>query len=329
MKPKIATICSHSALQIFHGAKLEGLETIGICTPDRREFYNSMPRARPDEFIMVNSFKEILEEEIQERLKDNNAVIIPHGSFVAYVGAENLIEDFKVPLFGSKESLKWEADRKKEREWLKAADINVPEIYKNPEEIDSRVIVKYDGAKGGKGFFTASSKQEFDSKIDENKDYMIQEFVDGNRYYPHYFYSILDDELEILGLDRRDEANIDEIHRSNAAEPSFVVVGNKPLAVRESLLPKLYEVGKRLVEVSQEKFPPGIFGPFCIEGIIRDNLEFVAFEISGRIVAGTNLYPNGSPYTYYYYNKPMSTGRRIALEIKKAWKTGQLDKVTC
>ena len=28
---KIATICSHTSLQIFHGARQEGIKTIGIC----------------------------------------------------------------------------------------------------------------------------------------------------------------------------------------------------------------------------------------------------------------------------------------------------------
>ncbi|HEV2449982.1 MAG TPA: DUF1246 domain-containing protein, partial [Thermoplasmata archaeon] len=29
--PTIATYCSHSSLQIFHGAKQEGFRTLGIC----------------------------------------------------------------------------------------------------------------------------------------------------------------------------------------------------------------------------------------------------------------------------------------------------------
>ena len=51
---------------------------------------------------------------------------------------------------------------------------------------------------------------------------------------------------------------------------------------------------------------------------------FTVFEVSARIVAGTNLYPMGSPYSTYYYDEPMSTGRRIAREVKNALKLGRL-----
>lgn len=104
---------------------------------------------------------------------EENVIIIPHGSFVAYVGANNLIEDFNVPVFGIKESLKWEADRWKEREWLKNAGINVPEVCRDPEKIHGKVIMKYNGARGGKGFFKANSKKEFEKKIDKERDYII------------------------------------------------------------------------------------------------------------------------------------------------------------
>jgi len=54
---------------------------------------------------------------------------------------------------------------------------------------------------------------------------------------------------------------------------------------------------------------------------------FTVFEVSARIVAGTNLYPLGSPYSPYYYDEPMSMGRRIAREIRKALNRGMLDQL--
>jgi 5-formaminoimidazole-4-carboxamide-1-(beta)-D-ribofuranosyl 5'-monophosphate synthetase len=51
------------------------------------------------------------------------------------------------------------------------------------------------------------------------------------------------------------------------------------------------------------------------------------FEISARIVAGTNPYVDGSPYTALKYKEPMSTGRRIAREIKTAIKQNRLKEV--
>ena len=68
-------------------------------------------------------------------------------------------------------------------------------------------------------------------------------------------------------------------------------------------------------------------GPFCLEAIITPNQEFFVIEISCRIVAGTNLFINGSPYASLYYQKDVSTGRRIAMEIKKAIKEKSTEKI--
>jgi 5-formaminoimidazole-4-carboxamide-1-(beta)-D-ribofuranosyl 5'-monophosphate synthetase len=54
-------------------------------------------------------------------------------------------------------------------------------------------------------------------------------------------------------------------------------------------------------------------------------LKFHVFEISARIVAGTNPYINGSPYTYLRYDVPMSTGRRIARDLKMAIESGRIE----
>ena len=64
-----------------------------------------------------------------------------------------------------------------------------------------------------------------------------------------------------------------------------------------------------------------------MESIIKDDLDIVVFEFSGRIVAGTNIYVGGSPYSQLYWDEPMSTGRRIAREIKLAVEKGVVDRV--
>src|SRR3989454_1051424 len=131
-------------------------------------------------------------------------------------------------------------------------------------------------------------------------------------------------------LGRRDEANIDEMYKLGAQEalrkmgllPTFVVTGNMPVVLRESLLPKAFEMGERAVERSIALFG-GMIGPFCLETIVSDQLEFKVFEISTRIVAGTNLFVGGSPYADLQ-EPGMSTGRRIAREIRIAQKQGLL-----
>ncbi|KXB05317.1 hypothetical protein AKJ49_01070, partial [candidate division MSBL1 archaeon SCGC-AAA382A03] len=62
----LGILCSHSALQLIHGAKLEGFNTIGICPEEREKAYKAFPKARADEYMIVDQFDEILEDDRQE-----------------------------------------------------------------------------------------------------------------------------------------------------------------------------------------------------------------------------------------------------------------------
>ncbi len=334
----IATVCSHSSLQIFDGARKEGFRTIGICMGMPPKFYDAFPKAKPDEFFVVKDYREILSK--SDELARKNAILIPHGSFVEYLGAENF-KLLRLPTFGNRRVLEWESDREMSRRWLESAGIKMPKQIRNPEDIDSPMMVKYYGAKGGMGFFVVKNFSDFQKRINKKEKYTIQEFVLGTRYYMHYFYSPIKKEgytlskgsLELLGIDRRVESNADEIFRIGSpmelAEagiyPTFVVTGNLPLMIRESLLPKIFEMGEIVVEKSLELFG-GMIGPFCLETVVTDSLELKVFEISARIVAGTNLYISGSPYSDLLDEK-LSTGRRIAREIKNAREMNLLSEV--
>ena len=114
---RIATICSHTALQIFHGARAEGIKTIGICTPNRRKVYEAFPLGCPDEFIEVDDLRNIPSDELLEK----NAILVPHGSLVEYSG--DSLSSMEVPMVGNRESLAWEKDRVKMFEWMKASGL--------------------------------------------------------------------------------------------------------------------------------------------------------------------------------------------------------------
>ena len=186
----IATVCSHSSLQIFNGAKKEGFKTLGIAVGKKKKFYNAFPLGKPDEFFIVDNYKDILK--YTNELKEKNVIVIPHGSFVEYLGAEKFLK-LDLPTFGNRNVLLWESDRNKERKWLEGAGIIMPEEIKDPKKINNPVIVKYHGAKGGKGFFIAKTYDEFSKRVKKDKSYTIQEFVMGTRYYLHYFYSPIQD----------------------------------------------------------------------------------------------------------------------------------------
>ena len=334
----IATVCSHSSLQIFNGARKEGLKTLGIAVGEKKKFYDAFPLGKPDEFLIVDNYKDIAKH--SEELREKNVIVIPHGSFVEYLGAENFLK-LDLPTFGNRNVLMWESDRNKERKWLEGAGLTMPKEIKDPHDIDNPVIVKYHGAKGGKGFFIAKTYEEFSRRIETNKSFVIQEFVMGTRYYLHYFYSPIQDNayklskgsLQLISMDRRDETTIDEVQRlGSIAEleelgihPTFVVTGNIPIVMRESLLPRVFEMGEAVIEKSIKLFG-GLIGSFCLETVVTEDLEFKVFEISARIVAGTNPYISGSPYSELI-QPDMSTGRRIAQEIKYATKQNSLDKI--
>ena len=141
--------------------------------------------------------------------------------------------------------------------------------------------------------------------------------------------------MEFYGIDKRHESDIEGLGRIPSEQqlkidkvPSFNVIGNSPMVLRESLLEKVYEMGENFVEASSRMVKPGMNGPFCIEGVYDENAEFTTFEFSARIVAGTNIYMDGSPYSTLLFDEPMSMGRRIAREIKLASESGRLEAVT-
>ncbi|MEJ2242509.1 MAG: DUF1246 domain-containing protein, partial [Candidatus Bathyarchaeota archaeon] len=149
-KVTIGTIGSHSALNIFKGAKEEGFKTICICKKESEIVYRRFPLA--DQIITVKNYDELLDQNIQDELRKNNTILIPHGSFNAYVGTDKMIDKLEVPLFGNRELLDWETDREKQREWLHKAGLNLPRTFVDPEDINGLAIAKFPGAMGGKGY---------------------------------------------------------------------------------------------------------------------------------------------------------------------------------
>jgi len=329
----ITTLGSHSALQILKGAKDEGFKTAVVATPDRVSLYKSYPNFI-DEILEIKSWNEF--PKLEKKLIERNSIIIPHGSFVAYLGMDEN-KKMKVPYFGNKKVLDWEENRKMQRKWMEEAKVKVPHRFRRGERLDRPVIVKSYGAAGGKGYFTARNQKEFDEKLKNYNEerFIVQEYVIGVPVYFHFFYSPLTGQVELMSVDKRYETNVDSLGRIPAKnqrglniEPSFEVVANIPLAVRESLLPEAVSMAERVVETSKKLISTkGLFGPFCLETIITSSEEIYVIEISARIVAGTNCFINGSPYTYLLYDEPMSTGRRIAREIKNAIQQHKLKEV--
>ncbi|MEE2601311.1 MAG: formate--phosphoribosylaminoimidazolecarboxamide ligase [Thermoproteota archaeon] len=327
----IATLGSHCALQVLKGAKDEGFKTVLLCEKKRERLYRRFKFI--DDLILVDSFLEISDDRCESILQENNSILIPHGTLISQMNSDQ-IESIKTPIFGNKHILRWESDRVLKEQLMKESKLDVPMSLSSPQEINKLVIAKRHGAAGGKGYFIASSEQEYNKKrdllikqdvISGDSDLYLQEYTSGVLVYLQFFYSPLNKEVELFGVDKRHESDIEGLARIPAENQlstdkvySFNVIANSPLVLRESLLSDVYTMGENFVEASANLVPPGMNGPFCIEGVYDANAHFKAFEFSARIVAGTNIFMNGSPYTTLMYDQPMSMGRRIAREIKQA-----------
>jgi len=337
----ITTLGSHCALQVLKGAKDEGFKTILVCEKKREKLYRRFKFI--DELIIVEKFSEILNQEIQDKLKQQDAILIPHGTLIAQMSSEE-IESINVPIFGNKWILRWESDRKMKEKLMREATLPMPKPVTEPKDIEKLVIVKRQGAAGGKGYFMATNEEDYNTKrnqlisegvISKDETLYIQEYATGVLAYLQFFYSPLTNELEFFGVDQRHESDIEGLGRIPSEQqlkskkvPSFNVIGNSPLVLRESLLDEVYTMAENFVKASAKLVPPGMNGPFCIEGVYDENAQFSAFEFSARIVAGTNIFMNGSPYTTLIFDEPMSMGRRIAREIKEADTNIQLKSIT-
>lgn len=337
----IATLGSHCSLQVLKGAKDEGLKTLLVCEKKREKLYKRFPFI--DELIMVDSFKEVLDQKCQSTLEQNNAVLIPHGTLIAQMSSDE-IESIKTPIFGNKWILRWESDREMKEKLMREANLPMPKPVTNPGEIEKLSIVKRQGAAGGKGYFMAANEEDYNTKrnqliaegvISKDETLYIQEYAAGVLAYLTFFYSPLKDELEFYGVDQRHESDIEGLGRIPAEQqlksnkvPSFNVIGNSPLVLRESLLDEVYTMGENFVEAAKRVVAPGMNGPFCIEGVYDENAKFTSFEFSARIVAGSNIYMDGSPYYALLFNETMSMGKRIAREVKLASESNQVDKIT-
>lgn len=361
-KITVGVIGSHSALDIADGAKEEGLPVLVVAQRGRHRTYAEYFKLRKtrdglskgflDEVMVLGKFAQIID--VQEELVKRNVIFVPNRSFVVYTGIDRVENEFKVPLFGSRNLLRSE-ERSEEKSYywlLEKAGLPYPEPVK-PEEIDEvgLVIVKLPHAKKRleRGFFTAASHKEFREKAEKliklgvitEEDLTrarIERYIIGPVFNFDFFYSPIDGEIELLGIDWRFETSLDGHVRLPAPqqltlpehqfEPEYTVCGHASSTLRESLLEKVFDMAERYVKATQDYYSPGIIGPFTLQTAVDKDLNFYIYDVAPRTGGGTNIHmAMGHPYGNALWRKPMSTGRRVALEIKRAIELDELEKV--
>ncbi len=328
----IVTLGINSALQILKGAHDEGFHTLCICLSHAVDLYRRYSFI--ERILGVTDFAEA--PTLFAAMDPSTHIVVPHSSFLSRLGVDGITQ-LPLPYFGSREAVAWEDSRDRQRQWMARARLKLPRVFEHTDEIDAPVVVKAGGKMHSENFF-ARNQREFERRLRDFRPqhYVIQEYVIGVPVMLHFFASPLTGDIEFLSADRRYETNVDSLGRiptQNQAglqiTPSFVRVGNMPIVIRESLLSEVYRMGESLVQVSRQIFPPrGLFGPFSLEAIVTPSQQFYALELSTSIVAGTNLFISGSPYSALLYDEPMSMGRRCARELRIAEKSRALEKVT-
>ncbi|WP_056934735.1 formate--phosphoribosylaminoimidazolecarboxamide ligase family protein [Thermococcus barophilus] len=358
---RIGAIGSHSALDIADGAKEEGFKTLIVSQKGRHRTYahyfkekrtkDGLTKGFIDEVIILEKFAKIIE--IQEELRRKNVIFVPNRSFVVYTGIDKVENEFLIPLFGSRNLLRSE-ERSEEKSYywlLEKAGLPYPEKIENPKDINELVIVKLPHAKKRleRGFFTAASYKEFREKAERliklgiiTKEDLakarIEKYIIGPVFNFDFFYSPIDEEIELLGIDWRFETSLDGHVRLPAHqqltlpehqfEPEYTVCGHASSTLRESLLEKVFDMAEKYVEATQKYYPPGIIGPFTLQTALDKDLNFYIYDVAPRTGGGTNIHmAMGHPYGNALWRKSMGTGRRIALEIKRAVELDELEKV--
>jgi 5-formaminoimidazole-4-carboxamide-1-(beta)-D-ribofuranosyl 5'-monophosphate synthetase len=344
----IGTIGSHSALEIAYGAKQEGFATVVVCQKGREKTYVKYYRKLFDHVLLVDKFADIVKQEIQNKLNDLNTIFVPSRSFSTYVSYGAIEQQFGVPLIGNRFILKTEERNQPKNQYylLKEAGIPTPIMFLTPQEIDRLVIVKVPekGRTIERAFFYANSPEEFDRKAEEriskeiitrealNKA-VIEEYVLGAKFNANYFWSPLNDEIDLLGFDRRIQTDLDGVLDLPAVEQmelniptQNIEIGHMGATMRESQIEKVFKTAERFVEVCKREYPPGMIALFGLQGAMTKDLEFYVFDVSPRS-PGCPCVESTSPYMKYKYGKEVGPGRRVAMEIKKALETGRLTEI--
>lgn len=366
-KVKIGVIGSHSALDTCDGAVEEGFRTLAVCQEGRdvpysryfrtqRDPSGKVRRGMVDEVMLLPRFKDVMKEENMEKLRSQNVLFVPNRSFTSYVSMDAVENDFMVPLVGSRNLLRSE-DRggPKDYYWLlEKANLPSPRKITDPKDINSLSIIKLHHAKKKleRGFFTCASYQEYKEKaaallkqgvIDQEclDTARMEEYIIGPVFNLNFFYSPLEKEgekVELLGVDWRFESSLDGHVRIPAPQqltlnedqriPEYTVCGHNSATLRESLLDKAFELAERFVAATKEHFSPGIIGPFCLQTCVDKDLNFYIYDVAPRIGGGTNVHMNvGHPYGNSLWRVNMSTGRRLAMEVRRAVEEDRLEEI--
>jgi 5-formaminoimidazole-4-carboxamide-1-(beta)-D-ribofuranosyl 5'-monophosphate synthetase len=354
----IGVLGGHSALDVCRGAKKYGFRTLAVCQKGREKTYTKYYKTRGDgrgcvdDTIVLEKFSQVTQPAVQEQLRKQNTIFIHNRYFWVYFDFTDIENGFTVPIFGTRSMLKLEERNVPKNQYylLEKAGIRYPQLFSSPRDINRLAIIKVNEAIRGyeRAFFFASSYEDYKKKADQLvmkkmitpealDQAVIEEYVIGAQINFNYFYSVLDDELEIMGTDTRRQTNLDGLLRLPADEqlavlkyirPTIIETGHIAATTKESIIESIFTLGEKFVKTTKKEYPPGIIGPFALQGAIvadKGREEMVVFDVSLRI-PGSPL-TQFTPHSGYLYGDSISYGERIAMELQKAIQQHRLKDV--
>lgn len=198
----------------------------------------------------------------------------------------------------------------------------------------------------------------FFSPLDEK-----EEWGDADDTYSKIYHKSLEDARaclanQFMSIDERRETIFDglkrlpiDVQQKIKDVPSFEVTCHLPMSLRESLLKDVHRFADAFLLATRKHEPPGIIGAWCLQTLITwrkigpgTAVEYglydvpegegaymhvpVTQDVALRHGGGTNTHMGiGSQYANAKYQRIMSMGDRIALEIRRAWKSQRLPEI--
>jgi 5-formaminoimidazole-4-carboxamide-1-(beta)-D-ribofuranosyl 5'-monophosphate synthetase len=350
---------SHSAKEIGMAAKAAGLNTVIIVQEGRDKFYTEYNKHLYDHVIKVPKFKDMLNEDVQEKLRELNTIFIPNRSFSVYVGYDGIENDFRVPIYGNRFILRAEdrTDEKGQYYLLKKAGIRVPKEFKRPEDIDRLCIVKVQQAANvlERAFFYVDSPEDYyrqEKELLEKgvisretlKNRRIEEYVLGARFNANFHGYALEDvfgDFDLVGFSDRRQVNLQGFLNLPAKDQLKIKVpvkneeiGHYGITMRESKQPLVYDAAYRFRRIVEKEYPPKMIGPFSLQGAIaydpQGKLEFVVFDVSPRVPGDPAMGPTSPEMrnlSLKYKRKIEDPMDLAMMEITRAKEDGRLAEI--
>ncbi len=349
----IGSVGSHSNLDVCLGAIDEEFGNFTIAKKGRASPYTGLFRERTQgkrtvgcvqNVYEVDDWKDMAKPECIDWMRERNGVGVLNRSLGVYMrnkkgtteNAYDLIKSIGTPFLGNVEI--FQAEERDPRFRLKynqdflleKAGIPVPRKIDSPEEIRDGEPVMVKAAMFGsardfaRDFPVAYNTQEYYDKLEEavnrvsdDKKEMVREAFLGApivEYIPektgpinlNFFYSPTWDDLELLGTDTRTQF-------LNGEERTHI-----PISLRESLYQQVDEMGRALLETVPKYYPGGIGLCFAIQcmGAQKEEKLLAIDTCYSRPAGSPDIY--NTPPSYYTHRKPVSYGRRIAMEVRDA-----------